>query len=135
MSEYQYYEFLALDRPLAADEMQQLRAFPTVDRTRYLPGVARVAHGNPQGGIVTVVPVHGPRGACLSLGRPGAGRANAAATTAGLAAHLALISVHPFPNFPWRVAELVGGYPAPRGKNFKSINRILKDNPHAAMVP
>ena len=34
MSEYHYYEFLALDRPLTADEMQQLRAFPTVDRTR-----------------------------------------------------------------------------------------------------
>jgi hypothetical protein len=29
MSEYQYYEFLALDRPLTSNEMQQLRAFST----------------------------------------------------------------------------------------------------------
>jgi hypothetical protein len=26
MSEYQYYEFLAIDRPLTADEMEELRA-------------------------------------------------------------------------------------------------------------
>jgi hypothetical protein len=29
MSEYQYYEFLAIDRPLAADEMDELRALST----------------------------------------------------------------------------------------------------------
>jgi hypothetical protein len=29
MSEYQYYEFLAIDRPLTADEMAELRAFST----------------------------------------------------------------------------------------------------------
>ena len=35
MSEYQYYEFLALDRPLTSDEMQELRAFST--RARITP--------------------------------------------------------------------------------------------------
>jgi hypothetical protein len=35
MSEYQYYEFLALDRPLTANEMQQLRTFST--RARITP--------------------------------------------------------------------------------------------------
>jgi hypothetical protein len=35
MSEYQYYEFLALDRPLTSNEMQQLRAFST--RARITP--------------------------------------------------------------------------------------------------
>jgi len=35
MSEYQYYEFLALDRPLTSDEMQQVRAFST--RARITP--------------------------------------------------------------------------------------------------
>ena len=29
MSEYQYYEFLAIDRPLTADEMAELRALST----------------------------------------------------------------------------------------------------------
>ncbi|WP_319549333.1 hypothetical protein [Desulfogranum marinum] len=29
MSEYQYYEFLSIDRPLTADEMAQLRALST----------------------------------------------------------------------------------------------------------
>jgi hypothetical protein len=29
MSEYQYYEFLAIDRPLSADEMGELRALST----------------------------------------------------------------------------------------------------------
>jgi len=29
MSEYQYYEFLALDRPVTAKEMAQLRAIST----------------------------------------------------------------------------------------------------------
>ena len=29
MSEYQYYEFLAIDRPLTADEMEELRALST----------------------------------------------------------------------------------------------------------
>jgi len=35
MSEYQYYEFLTLDQPLMANEMQQLRAFST--RARITP--------------------------------------------------------------------------------------------------
>jgi len=35
MSEYQYYEFLALDQPLTSNEMQQLRAFST--RARITP--------------------------------------------------------------------------------------------------
>ena len=35
MSEYQYYEFLALDRRLTADEMARLRAFST--RARITP--------------------------------------------------------------------------------------------------
>ena len=35
MSEYQYYEFLALDQPLTPNEMQQLRAFST--RARITP--------------------------------------------------------------------------------------------------
>ena len=35
MSEYQYYEFLALDRPLTSNEMQHLRAFST--RARITP--------------------------------------------------------------------------------------------------
>lgn len=29
MSEYQYYEFLAIDRPLTGDEQGQLRALST----------------------------------------------------------------------------------------------------------
>ncbi len=29
MSEYQYYEFLAMDRPLTADELDELRALST----------------------------------------------------------------------------------------------------------
>ncbi|MFO7739670.1 MAG: hypothetical protein R6V46_14415 [Desulfatiglandaceae bacterium] len=29
MSEYQYYEFLAIDRPLTKDEMAELRALST----------------------------------------------------------------------------------------------------------
>ena len=29
MSEYQYYEFLAIDRPLTEDEMAELRALST----------------------------------------------------------------------------------------------------------
>ena len=29
MSEYQYYEFLTIDRPLTADEMTELRALST----------------------------------------------------------------------------------------------------------
>jgi hypothetical protein len=29
MSEYQYYEFLAINRPLTADEMEKLRALST----------------------------------------------------------------------------------------------------------
>jgi hypothetical protein len=38
MSEYQYYEFLAIDRPLTVEEMQELRSCSTravITRTRF----------------------------------------------------------------------------------------------------
>jgi hypothetical protein len=52
VSEYQYYEFQAIDRPLTAEEMRTLRGFSTratITRARHLDGLAMHKHSGEPG--------------------------------------------------------------------------------------
>jgi hypothetical protein len=51
VSEYQYYEFMALDQPLTANEMQQLRAFSTRARITPTSFVNEYNWGNFRGNV------------------------------------------------------------------------------------